>query len=197
MDLMRIHAMKETLTEWAKCEFDKGMACIDTDEMGKVIDMIKDLAQAEKDCYEAKELKGEMGDFDGADRMGYDSWRYSSGRFAPKGHGHRAGYVPTTPPYMMSDMGTRSDLGKPDTDHRRMGYDNPDRMMDRPWDRYQEAKRHYHETGSKQDKDEMSESAKEHLDETFDTMKDIWKEADPQMKQRMKADLQVLMNDLK
>ena len=47
MDVKRMHDMIETLTECAKHEFDKGVENIDTKEMGEVIDMIKDLAEAE------------------------------------------------------------------------------------------------------------------------------------------------------
>ena len=46
MDIKRIHEMIETLTEVAKCEFDKGIENIDTKEMGEVADMIKDLSEA-------------------------------------------------------------------------------------------------------------------------------------------------------
>lgn len=187
MDLMRIHEMKERLTEFALCEVNKPKEHICTQELGAVIDMIKDLAEAEAKCYEAKLSKLELemaSDKDGeGDRMGYDNWRYSSGRFAPTGQGHRSGYtVPRVPRTFDVDM------------RGRMGYPMD---MPSPWDRYQEAKRHYHETGSKQDKDEMSKSAKEHLNEAFDTMRDIWDEADPQMKQKMKADFQMLMNEMK
>lgn len=184
MDLMRIHKMQEKLTEWALCEFEKGKECVCVDEMSKVTDMIKDLAEAEMYGREAKILRFEMEESDGEeDRMGYDNWRYSSGRFAPTGHGHRSGYVPPRMPRTF------------DVDMRgRMGYPM-DQMS--PWDRYQEAKRHFHETGAKQDKDEMSKSAKEHLNEAFDTMRDIWEEADPQMKQKMKADFQMLLNEMK
>lgn len=45
--------IKETLTDWLKEEIAKGKECVDTEETGAVVDMIKDLASVEKDCYEA------------------------------------------------------------------------------------------------------------------------------------------------
>lgn len=109
-------AMKEKLVSCAKHELDKGTECVDTKEMGDVVDMIKDLAEAEeklwKACYykqiveamhEEKEeeelmMKLQMDDGEsGSHRMGYDNWRYASGRFAPKGHGHFAGYTMPMP----------------------------------------------------------------------------------------------------
>ena len=39
--------MKEKLIDWTKEELSKSKECIDTHEMGEVIDMIKDLFEAE------------------------------------------------------------------------------------------------------------------------------------------------------
>lgn len=121
MHIKRIHEMEEKLTEIALCEINKGIECVNTAEMGAVIDMIKDLACAEKEAREAKEmekeeedekkeneyflkkLKEEYGEEEGEKRF-YDNYRYkSSGRFAPKGKGSymprggRRGYE--EPPY--------------------------------------------------------------------------------------------------
>ena len=109
MHIKRIHEMEEKLTEIALCEINKGIECVNTAEMGAVIDMIKDLACAEKEAREAKEmekeeedekkeneyflkmLKEEYGEEEGERRF-YDNYRYkSSGRFAPKGKGS---YIP-------------------------------------------------------------------------------------------------------
>lgn len=46
MDIKMMHEMIEKLTEVAKCELSKGVEEIDTEEFGKAIDMIKDLAEA-------------------------------------------------------------------------------------------------------------------------------------------------------
>lgn len=96
--------MEEKLTEIALCEINKGIEFVNTAEMGAVIDMIKDLACAEKEAREAKEmekeeedekkenehflkmLKEEYGEDEGERRF-YDNYRYANGRFAPKGKG--------------------------------------------------------------------------------------------------------------
>lgn len=105
--------MQECLTEKAVNEFEKGIENVDTSEMGEVVDMIKDLAEAEyrsiiskamKKADEEEEeydkellrsLKAEYGEEGG--RRYYDEYRYANGRFAPKGRGIRRGY--TEPPY--------------------------------------------------------------------------------------------------
>lgn len=155
MHVERIHKMQECLTEKAVNELEKGVENVDTSEMGQVVDMIKDLAEAEyhsiiskamKKADEEEEeydkellrsLKAEYGEESG--RRYYDQYRYADGRFAPKGKGtYRRGYE--EPPYMhmypeaehMRDM---------DRDYGKMYYTEP--MSESNYDR---AKRNYTET---------------------------------------------------
>lgn len=91
-----MHRMKEfmeKLEEAAKCQFDKGIHCVDTEEMGKVIDMIKDCAMTMYYYTVYEEMKEE----EEWERKGYNPYRYASGRFAPKGRGRRMGFE--EPPY--------------------------------------------------------------------------------------------------
>lgn len=155
MHVERIHKMQECLTEKAVNELEKGVENVDTPEMGQVVDMIKDLAEAEyhsiiskamKKADEEEEeydkellrsLKAEYGEESG--RRYYDQYRYADGRFAPKGKGtYRRGYE--EPPYMhmypeaehMRDM---------DRDYGKMYY--TELMSESNYDR---AKRNYTET---------------------------------------------------
>ena len=120
MHIKHIHETLEKLSGYACEEASKSVECINTCELGSVVDMIKDLAEAEYYAYIAKEmtdvaeeeeaeekymlksLKDEYGEDDG--KRYYDMWRYKSGRFAPKGRGTRRGY--DEPPYyhMNPDM---------------------------------------------------------------------------------------------
>ena len=112
MDIKRMHDMIEKLSECAKSEFDKGIESVNTDEMGKVTDMLKDLAEA---MY-YRTLANIMEESDAEDALGmldrrfYDDYRYkTTGRYAPKGRGTyvgRRGYE--EPPYM--HMMNREDL---------------------------------------------------------------------------------------
>ena len=45
MDIKRMHCMIEKLSECAKSEMESGIENVDTCEMGKVVDMMKDLAE--------------------------------------------------------------------------------------------------------------------------------------------------------
>lgn len=155
MHIERMHKMQECLTEKAVSEFEKGIENVDTSEMGQVVDMIKDLAEAEyhsiiskamKKADEEEEeydkellrsLKAEYGEESG--RRYYDQYRYANGRFAPKGKGtYRRGYE--EPPYMhmYPEVERMRDM---DRDYGKMYYTEP--MNESGYDR---AKRNYTET---------------------------------------------------
>ena len=155
MHIERMHKMIECLTEKALCELEKGTENVDTCEMGQVVDMIKDLNEAEykavivkamkkadeeKEEYDKmllRELKEEYGEDTG--RRYYDHYRYASGRFAPKGHGsYRRGYE--EPPYWHMTPEMYRDMDR-DT-HSRMYYTETG-MNESGYDR---AKRTYTET---------------------------------------------------
>lgn len=233
MDKKRIHEMLEKMTEWALSEMQsKGKEGVDTKEMGEVIDMVKDLADAEKSvwekCYyesivEAMEKAEEEEEAMG--RMGYDRWRFSSGRFAPKGRGHetsmamatgRAGFAPDPKPYYdeprmwqwdepwmgaagydgnaprSNDGRTSGSSYEQSSATGRMGYtDDRDTRS-----QYQDARRHYQETGSKEHKMKMDEKADEYLHESIDTMREIFAQAEPAMQQKMKTDIANLFREM-
>ena len=108
--------MLEDIAEYGKCMMEEatGSGNVNLDDAGKIVDMVKDLACAEKDALIAKEMrkaheddeaeekyirkmlkeenkdefKRYMEEYgDDGERRFYDDWRYKSGRFAPKGRG--------------------------------------------------------------------------------------------------------------
>lgn len=116
MHVKRIHEMMEKLTKCAEMELEKGVENVDTKEMGEVVDIIKDLAEAE---YYAKISKamdeseyGEDYDYMGAYddmRKGYrgqprDSrGRYMSRRGRRRGYEEPMGYEMTPEMYKMHE----------------------------------------------------------------------------------------------
>lgn len=77
--------LKHSLIDAAKMEMAKGIDNVNAEELGEVVDMIKDLAEACYYCSIVDAMESES--------YGYDRWRYASGRFAPKGRG-TYGYTP-------------------------------------------------------------------------------------------------------
>lgn len=216
MHIKRIHEMEEKLTEIALCEINKGIECVNTAEMCAVIDMIKDLACAEKDAREAKEMEKEeedekeeekhmlrmlkeeygMGEEDG--KRFYDAWRYKSGRFAPKGRGTRRGYE--EPPYyhMTPDMMREHDpeyWRDMDRKSGKMYYTEPVRMDGTKHEesRYEKAKRGYQETkamhkgNTPEDKQLTMREAEKMLNVVFDEIDEMLEDATPEMKNMVKT----------
>lgn len=66
----------------------------------------------------------------------------------------------------------------------------------RAYNDYKMAQRHYTESHSEKDKAEMKTHANQHLSDTMASLRDIWDEADPEMKKRMKNDLMGLVEDM-
>ena len=124
MHIKHIRCIEEKLAEAIRCEFDKGIENVNTSEMGKATDMLKDAAEAEyyariakamedaekedeeSQKYMLKQLKEEYGEDDG--RRYYDNYRYMrTGRFAPKGRGTympRRGYETPIEYHMTPEM---------------------------------------------------------------------------------------------
>lgn len=206
--------IEEKLTSWICEEMEKGRDGINTKEAGEVVDMIKDIAKAKKECWEACYYKSiveamEEAKEEDSDRMGYDTRRYASGRYAPSGRGHYSpvrGFMPMKD--VMKGMQGWEDewTNKIEAryDNPRMGYD--DRKMDRDrvtdgrygysYENYRSHRKNYDDTHNQKDKDEMDTFAREHISDTITTMRDIWNHADPGMKQRMKTDLSNLIGEM-
>lgn len=220
MKVEELCKMRKTLSSWMNEEIDKGKECVNTEEAGDVVDMIKDLAEAEekiwKACYykqivkamhEAEEKEKGMPWYMSMLRSGYDHWRYpSSGRFASTGHGERYGWHD---PMMYGSIDDFEAMryGYDDTRERQhearrgtgmMGYND---YMGSPrygesYDRYENAKRNYTSSHSAKDKETMDMHASEHIKDSMNTMRDIWKDADPNLRKKMKADLTTLVNEM-
>lgn len=99
MDIKMMHNMIEKLTKCAEMEFEKGVENVDTKEMGEVVDIIKDLCEAEyyakiskaMDEAEYGEEYDEYGPMEDG-RRGYRGQPRSktSGRYMSRGDGRRS-----------------------------------------------------------------------------------------------------------
>lgn len=185
----------------------------------------KSIAEAMKKAEEEEEMLLKMGvSKEEIARMGYDNWRYSSGRYAPTGKGHYVGhhhssrgYHPNGMPIIGEDVVSmiddspwlQAEFYDPNKMHEpiSMGY-NPAHTMHMPsmkggehgghhYNNYLLSRRHYTETKDETERQHMHDSARRHLDDVEYTMKDIWKDADPALKQEMKTSMQSLLNEMK
>ena len=211
MDVKRMYCMIEKLAECAEKQFDAGIENIDTAEMGQVVDMMKDLAEA---MY-YRELTKAMQEFDAEDvmemldrygdgRKFYDHYRYADGRFAPKGRGtYRRGYE--EPPYyhmtpeMYRNMEQYRDM---DRGSGRMYYTEPSMGSDsgnRMESRYDMAKRNYteskelHRGNTTEDKEHKMKELEKYMREIGSDIAEVISDASPEEKTLLKQKMQTIM----
>lgn len=178
-----IKSAKEDLVMAFRSQIAKGIDCIDAKEAGEVTDMIKDLAETEKLCYEACYYKTVIEAMEEVDdepmyddnmsagytrtmprmRMGYNNRRMSNGQYASRGRGHVSGY---NRPYVDQEPYIDNYLNDPNF-KRNMRYGYSD-----------------------------NESMEETVDHSVETIKDIWQDARPELRKKMKEDLQKLVSEM-
>ena len=198
MDIKRMHEMIETLTEVAKCEFDKGIENIDTKEMGEVADMIKDLSEAMyyRTITVAMEDSEYGVDYDWESRKGYrGQMRDSKGRYMSR----RRGYMPMMYDYDLDNMQMDRDM---DREHGKMYYTEPMTMRNdnqtHSESRYDRARRGYEETkamhksGSVEDKKKNMESLEHYMKELSEEMAELIESMDASEKTMVRSKLQTL-----
>ena len=178
--------MKDRFIEWTKEELGKGKEAVDTKEMGEVIDIIKDLYQAEAYCWKSCYYKLLVEE---DDTETYDQRRYYNPARTPKSMikagMNRGGKRYYEPDWSYNDIYMQEE-----------GRWDKHRTPRTAYDEYTDARRHYTATHEQKDKDEMEMHATKHMLEAISSIKDIWRHAEPEMKERMKSDINALMNSM-
>ena len=198
-----------------RCEFAKGIECVDTEEMGKVTDMLKDLAEAmyyrtltksmdESDPEQVLDMCERYGD----GRRYYDRYRYADGRFAPKGRGTRRGY--DEPPYwhmtpeMYREMEQDRDM---DRHSGRMYYTEPKMtpdggMRDRREGKSGMSRRSYmeskelHKGNTPEDKDAKMHDLERYMKELSEDMAELISDMTPEERTMTKSKLSTLVSKM-
>ena len=112
--------------------------------------------------------------------------------------GYRMGYTGARNGGNM--MGGNSGNNSGNSGNGRYGYDGME--MRRPsrygesYDRYADHRRHYHDSKDMESKQKMEEPMKEYMGDVMENMREMWKDADPALRQTMKADLTKMVQQL-
>ena len=113
--------------------------------------------------------------------------------------GYRMGY---TDDNRGGNMGNSSSYGSYSGNYgggnSRSGYEGmrqPSRYGE-SYDRYSDRRRHYHETKDADSKKQMDDSMKEYMSDVSENLREMWKDADPTLRQTMKADLTKMVQQL-
>lgn len=132
-------------------------------------------------------MEDDMDDYDMYDEMPYPMTGYRMGYT----DGNRGGNMGNS-----SSSGSYS--GNYGGGNSRSGYEGmrqPSRYGE-SYDRYSDRRRHYHETKDAESKKQMDDSMKEYMADVMENMRDMWKDADPTLRQTMKADLTKMVQQL-
>ena len=213
MDMYRIHDMLEDISESATTELAKGTENVNTKEFGEVVDMIKDLSEAEKNkwqsCYyksivEAMEDSKYGEDYDwmgpDEDRMGYPRMRDSRGRYMSSRRGYdRMGMdnmIMEDPRHMdrMNDRmyysngayggGRRGQTSNSGMSNSRYGYSHDDYMQ----------KIKMHEGNDPETMKKRAKMIDEHMDDMYEMFKEEVADMSPEEKQMWKSKLNRIIN---
>lgn len=167
--------MKSKLIDYVKIGMNCDLSNIDAAELGEVVDMIKDCYEIEEHYWKSEYYKLLVEDD--------ESEMYDS----------RYGYNPNQTPESMIKRGLARYNG-------RRGYIPTEYDMtqtpDTAYERYENARRHYTATHSIHDKEEMDMYANKHLSDTVSSIKDIWHNADHDMREKMKKDINNLVSSM-
>lgn len=132
-------------------------------------------------------MENGMDDYDMYDEMPYPMTGYRMGYT----DGNRGG-----------NMGNSSSYGSYSGNYgggnSRSGYEGmrqPSRYGE-SYDRYSDRRRHYHETKDADSKKQMDDSMKEYMSDVSENLREMWKDADPTLRQTMKADLTKMVQQL-
>lgn len=199
MDKYHIHNMLEDISETASTELSKGIDQVNTKEMGEVIDMIKDLSEAEKNkmeaCYyksviEAMEESqyGEDYDWEGRMRKGYSRGR-RMGYEQPMMQDDR--YMD----YMNGRMGySNGAYGGGSRGMSRSGYSqNQNSRFGFSHDEYMKEKSMY----NKNNPEDMKKRAvliEDRMDDLYEMVKEEVKDMTPEEKQMWKSKISGIIN---
>lgn len=192
-----MHRFAEKIAECVKAKVEAvgidNVSLADLNEIGQWIDIAKDLTEYDKNMRVIEAMDEDQEDLYG--RMGYDRYRYADGRFAPKGRGHRMGYRPYL--YMGEDDWLNEYTHNPD--FMKPGYTERGKMDSRhgrSYDRFDENRRFYHESGDAATKKRMEDSIKDVFDDMESMVQDVWKDMTPEQKTQYRAKMTQLVQKM-
>jgi len=191
-ELTQIEELKATLITELSSYMSGDLSCVDTHEAGEIVDIIKDLAEIQKECAEKKYYEAVTNAMDEPryeDILGY----------TPSSNTHKIS------PHPMASMRTpgatyeQSMVG----DYIRDAYgdfpqgeNSGNNRYGQAYKQYAQAKRFYTETHSERDHELMRTQADQHISDMITSVKDIWRNADPEHKKQIKADLKAFVDQL-
>lgn len=197
MHIKHIHETLEKLTKYACDEASKSVECIDTCELGEVIDMIKDLSEAEYYAHISKAMieaeEEGVKDNDWESRIGYPRRRDSRGRFMSS----KMGFVPEMymrdEDYDIGRMYYSSGAGSRTSGDSMNGASRTSSRYGYSHDKYMNEKNNYSSTDP-EDMQKRKQLLSERLDDLYSMAKEEVMDMSPEEKAMWKSKITMLMN---
>ena len=205
MDGYRIHNMLEDVSEAASTELAKGTDQVNTREFGDVVDMIKDLTEAEKNkaeaCYyntlvnamEESKYGEDYDEYGPMERRGYNRMGYNGRGYM----GSRRNYPMRDGMMYQEDMygrmgysngayggGSRGSSSNSQPSNSRYGYS---------YDNYMRNRRNYSSTDP-EDKQERMKMMQEYSNDLVGSLSKVMEDVSPEEKQMLKNNLNKIMS---
>ena len=217
-EMNEVKGIKSTLLSWLKEEVNTGKDCCHLESTGDVSDIIKDLAQTEKECAEALYYmvvifsmlqEGNSSE----DIMGYNHRHMSNGQFASARKGYTI-YDHQHKPYVDQEPYIDAYLHDPNfkqnmmamgygdgTNSRRdngMNRNSSGSKYGKSYDDYQTARRHYTASKNLADKEEMDQHAMAHVGNVLESLQELWESSDDVMlKKEIVEEMSKALNEMK
>lgn len=180
-------------------------SCIDTNEFGDIADVVKDLSEAVKECWEAMYYQVVIEAMLGNERSRKKMGEHADDRYGYPHYPSVYGY-PMMEPEMWArvaserfgyhDEAMHTGEGDVRTGYGANGMPMEDNRFGNAYRAYRMSKRGYTETGDEHKRMEMGEHAQEHLTEVMATIRDMWNDVPPEVRRKMKVDLTALVNEM-
>lgn len=189
-----LKTIQNSLISALLCEMDKGLEFVNTKEASEVIDMIKDIAKTEKSYYETcyyKEIIEAMGKVDEDDEY--------PNHMMYKPYIDKKPYIDeySKNPSFMENKRMGYHPSESEINHTQESSDK--KQLDKygkAYNEYQIAKNNYMNSRSMNDKQEMDKKALEHINDAITCVKNMWREADPELKKHMKTNFSNLLAEM-
>ena len=215
MDKYNIHNMLEDISQSASTELSKGIDQVNTKEMSDVIDMIKDLSEAEKNKMEACYYKsvieamenaeyGEDYDYEGRIRRGYSGMGNRRGyNQPPMMYDNRMSYMEDDMDYRMPYSNGAYGGGMRGMSSSRYGYSNRGSQGNQGGQRSSRygyshdefmSNKSMYKSNSPEDMKKRADMLEDHMDDLYDMFKEEVKDLTPEEKQLWKSKLNRIIN---
>lgn len=188
--------IKDRLVTEFNAALSRGAETVDTHEMGEVADAIKDMSESIAKCYEAKYYEAVTKAMEkGSEESEWPEEDENYRMYYYRPPMPRMGYDATmvTAPYRNNAwrMDDRSSM-----DYGDRSYDPETERYGRTYSDYKKARRNYTDTKSETDRMRMNDTATMHIDNTIASLHEMWNDAEPAMRARMKENLTKLVNEM-